>query len=423
MTHRSDTALLRRLVEDIGPRWSADTGNRLAAETIRDELVDRGFGSVPGTSVRTQAFPFSGWKPVNTPVLSITAPELRDVPVAPMEYSGLTPAEGVEGVLRKAGEAHVVPGFLDWPQYGLFDMDGRLLALFIGHEGLSGWDAPPIPLHNPEPAFPYPMAMLGQADHRRIAEELEQGATLTARFSGGGEPAVLTGHNVVARIEGDQPDTVVFTAHIDTSFRSPGANNNAGGVQVLATLARELLRELRTGGRGDGGEAGAESAVASAAGAAAGGTHPSVEFLFCDATEWQFLGSRHYLFRRGTVAAAPPIIANVNIDSITSGTEAFFVSSDDWMKARIEEVIDTQNLRDRFDSVTTIGGVEGSDDHSFIQAGIHATEILFWPCETYKTPADDMSGVDEARVADAVATGRAFLDSIHSAVANGKEQQ
>lgn len=405
MTHHSDTALLRRLVEDIGPRWSADTGNRLAAETIREELVDTGFGSIPGTTVRTQAFPFSGWKPINAPVLSITAPELREVPVAPMEYSGLTPAEGVEGVLRKAGEAHVVPGFLDWPQYGLFDMDGRLLALFVGHEGLSGWDAPPIPLHNPEPAFPYPMAMLGQADHRKIAEELEQGTTLTARFAGGGEPAVLTGHNVVARIEGDQPDTVVFTAHIDTSFKSPGANNNAGGVQVLATLAREMLRELRTGGLG------------------AGGTHPSVEFLFCDATEWQFLGSRHYLFRRGMVADAPPIIANVNIDSITSGTEAFFVSSDEWMKARIEEVIDTQKLRDRFDSVTIIGAVAGSDHHSFIQAGIHATEILFWPCETYKTPADDMAGVDEARVADAVATGRAFLDSIHSAVANGKEQQ
>lgn len=384
--------LMRRLVEDIGPRWAGAEGggNLRAAEVIREELEGLGIGSGAHTSLSVESFPFAGWELVAEPRLSITAPEAREVPVALMEYSGLAPYPRLEGKIGPAGQAHVVPGFLDWPQYGLYDDHGQLLALFVGHEGLSGWDAPPIPLHNPEPAFAYPMAMLGQADHRWIGEALAQGALLRGHFTGGGRPVPLQGHNVVARLEGERPDTVVLTAHLDTSYGSPGANNNAGGVQVLATVAARLIAEAGEGPiKGN-----------------------SLELVFCDGAEWQFLGSRHYLFRRGMRQDAPPIRANINVDSVTIGDELFLVSSDDWMTRHLEDVIEELSLRERFSSVNFLGAVAGSDHYSFIQAGIHATELLFWPCPTYKTPEDTMEGVDAARLRDAVEITQALIRSM-----------
>ncbi len=408
MNSTADLSLLRRLVNDAGPRWCAASseGNRSAAEiTVRafEEVgfrretlfgdadpantavvvgTDRdGYATATASSpwVALQPFPFLGWEPVEEPKLTVLTPEVRTVPVAPMEYAGLVSPPGVVGTLRRAGEARVVPGFLEWPRYGLFDETDRLLALFVGHEGLSGWDAPPIPLHNPDPSFAYPMAMLGQSDHRRIGEELDRGVPLTARFTGGGRPAALSGYNVVARIKGTRADTVVVSAHLDTSYRSPGANNNAGGVQVLLNVARRLLEASRNG-RIDG---------------------PSVEFLVCDAAEWHFLGSRHYLYRRAIDQDTTPLIANINVDSITTGNELFFVCSDDPMKRVVKDVTERLRLRDRFASVTFLGALAGSDHYSFIEAGVHATEILFWPCPTYKTPDDTMQGVDPKRISDA----------------------
>lgn len=392
MRDLSTSRLMHRLVGDIGPRWAGaeSAGNLEAAEVIREELEGRGIGSRPHTSVSIESFPFAGWELVAEPQLSITKPEPREFPVALMEYSGLAPDTGLEGKIGPAGQAHIVPGFLDWPQYGLYDDDGYLLALFVGHEGLSGWDAPPIPLHNPEPAFAYPMAMLGQGDHRWIGEALARGVELRAKFTGGGRPTTLQGHNVVARLEGEDSETVVLTAHLDTSYGSPGANNNAGGVEVLAAVAEQLLAEA-----GDAPIRG-----------------KSVELVFCDGTEWQFLGSRHYLFRRGMKQDAAPILANINVDSVTTGDELFLVSSDEWMRERLEGVVKNLSLRDRFSSVNFLGAVAGSDHYSFIQAGIHATELLFWPCPTYKTSEDTMEGVDAARLRDAVEITRALIRSM-----------
>jgi len=403
MENTMNLDLMRRLVEDIGPRWCGQgpEGNRRTAELISRVLQKAGFSSQQGrgggASVEIRDFPFVGWRPLEMPHLEILGSSPRTVPVAPMEYSGFASQPGLEGVLRYAGKAHMVPGFLDWPQYGLYSDKGALLALLIGHEGLSGWDAPPIPLHNAEPVYPYPMAMLGQSDHRRLHDTINAGETIRARFSGGGEPALLRGHNVVARIEGSIPDTIVFSAHIDTSYASPGANNNAGSVQVLTSLALRLAERLENW------------------------QGPSVEFLFCDATEWHYLGSKHFLYHREMEPEAPPIIANINIDSITEGSEALFVNSDDWMHRHIEQVIEGLRLNHRFSKITMLGAVAGSDHHSFISAGIHATEVLFWPCLSYKTPDDDMSGVDKTRMNDAMEIAEHLFHSLSKTIMKEKE--
>lgn len=70
------------------------------------------------------------------------------------------------------------------------------------------------------------------------------GATATAHIDSYRIPA--TGEHLVATKRGSELGRVVFTAHVDSRFGSPGAIDNASGVAALLGLAR-LLEDYTTG--------------------------------------------------------------------------------------------------------------------------------------------------------------------------------
>ena len=51
---------------------------------------------------------------------------------------------------------------------------------------------------------------------------------------------VLTGRNIIARVEGVTQPKVVLGGHYDTVIGSPGANDNASGTAVLLAIARKI---------------------------------------------------------------------------------------------------------------------------------------------------------------------------------------
>jgi hypothetical protein len=55
----------------------------------------------------------------------------------------------------------------------------------------------------------------------------------------------LNGVNLMATLPGRETDAIVIAAHLDTVFRSPGADDNAAGVVVLMEVARLLGSEGR----------------------------------------------------------------------------------------------------------------------------------------------------------------------------------
>jgi hypothetical protein len=57
--------------------------------------------------------------------------------------------------------------------------------------------------------------------------------------------AELNGVNLMATLPGRETDAIVIAAHLDTVFRSPGADDNAAGVVVLMEVARLLGSEGR----------------------------------------------------------------------------------------------------------------------------------------------------------------------------------
>ncbi|MEO8639665.1 MAG: M28 family peptidase, partial [Chloroflexota bacterium] len=56
-------------------------------------------------------------------------------------------------------------------------------------------------------------------------------------FKGITRHAELNGVNLMATLPGRETDAIVIAAHLDTVFRSPGADDNAAGVVVLMEVA------------------------------------------------------------------------------------------------------------------------------------------------------------------------------------------
>ncbi len=355
--------VLNYLVEKIGPRWAGHAGSARAATYLAEAF------SGLGLQVERQQFPFLGWEVDEEPRLGILGPESGIASVALMEYTGSTPPGGVEGELRPAGKAYVVPGFLEWPRYEVVTDDGQVGGALVAHIGLAGWLGPAISLANPEPFYPMPMAVLAEADFRRFQTWLHAGQKVRVRFSCRGHyDSSFTGHNVVATLPGASDQTVVFCAHLDTAYGTPGANNNAGGVQALYNLAERLAAE---------------------------GQHRlTYQFLLCDACEWHFLGSRYFIQQARARGELDRILAGINVDTVASGNSLFFLAWPEDIRRRAEHVVDSLELRRVFDQVEFLGPVAGSDHYSFLQAGIPASEILFWPCEVYKLPEDNMNAVN-----------------------------
>ena len=341
--------------------------NRTAAVYLRDEF------SALGLETRVQRFPFLGWDIESEPALRITSPEEFAASVALMEYSGSTTEEGVEGRILPAGTAHMVQGFLDWPRLAVVDDNDDALGYLVVHEGLAGWEGPAIPLHNPDPLLPFPMAILAEADAKRIQKWLKEGVEVRASFSVRSRfTGPTSGWNVVARLPGERSERVVFTAHLDTAYGSAGANNNACGIEACHRIARRLA-------------AGKKRIL-------------TYEFLFPDACERGYLGSYHYLREEERADTVGSILANINVDTVSSGDSLYFLSHPEDMRRRAERVTEELDLKSLFKEVTFLGKLAGSDHYSFLQAGIPAAELLFWPCEVYKTPEDDAGAVDEGLI-------------------------
>lgn len=369
--------VLDYLVNEIGPRWAGRPGSARAAAYLAEAFAGLGL------QVERQQFPFLGWEVDEEPRLEILEPERGTASVALMEYTASTPPGGVEGELRAAGKAYIVPGFLEWPRYEVVTDDGRAGGSLVAHIGLAGWLGPAIPLANPEPFYPEPKAVLAEVDHRRFESWLQAGQKVRVRFSCRGHyDSSFTGHNVVATLPGASNRMVVFCAHLDTAYGTPGANNNAGGVQALYYLAERLARE---------------------------GQHRlTYQFLLCDACEWHFLGSRYFLQQARARGELERILAGINVDTVASGNSLFFLAWPEDLRRRAEAVVDSLALRRVFDQVEFLGPLAGSDHYSFLQAGLPASEILFWPCEVYKLPEDNINAVNRELIERAAAIAYAL---------------
>ncbi len=195
---------------------------------------------------------------------------------------------------------------------------------------------------------------------------------------------VLTLKNIVGVIAGTRPEwsrqSVVIGAHYDhlgygwPDFRAgqlgklhPGADDNASGVAVLLEVARLLKGQLQPG--------------------------RSLVFVAFTGEEWDLRGSRHYLGGADRWPASE-VMAMINMDSVGRlGDKKLTVlgsgSADEW-----PHIAQGIGFTTGVESTPVADDPGGSDQKSFMAAGIPAVQIFAGAHADYHWPTDTVDKID-----------------------------
>ena len=285
--------VLHRLVNEIGPRPSASPANHAAEEFLAAEFARLGY------TVERQEYPATAWEQRATR-LKLGGAILE---AAANPYSPPCKVETELVVLRSlpeleaadlrgciavlCGELLVQPlSAKSWFLKGETDEriiqaleKGQPAAILCVQRGLSG----PLGLIE-DWEFTLPSATVTP----QAGLKLVQSPGAWARLVIDAELKPGTAANLVARKPGRRPERLVFMAHFDTKFDTPGAMDNASGMAALLAIA-EILAKADTG--------------------------LSLEFIAFNNEEYLPIGDDEYFRRLGENPTAD-ILAALNLDLV-----------------------------------------------------------------------------------------------------------
>lgn len=254
MTQPLEATLARhvhQLAADIGARPVGTAANRAAGDYITAE-----FRRV-GLDVEEQPFDCTAWEHIGTELKM----DGEKVAAAANSFSGPCEVAGPLVVLRTeaeleaaemAGKLGLLCGELVSPPpapkswFFASDRDKRLLALLEAKK-----PAALLTVQNrlgelervlEDPDFDIPSATVNAFTGLKLLQRA--GAVTQLRIDARRSPG--TGRNLIGHQAGTEPARLVFCAHYDTKFDTPGATDNAGGVAVLLALAEQLAQRAPT---------------------------------------------------------------------------------------------------------------------------------------------------------------------------------
>ncbi len=282
---------LKLLLEEIcalGPHPVGSQAHEQAAAIITRELER----AMPDVFLDT--FGFEHWQLVATPEFRIGDTGLETFPAHGSRGTG---EKGVRGVLRanRAGKnlpyAIVAPGGDDPLAYISLSEYGR---------------AVPLPYYSFEQELKCPPIFnLGRQDIPLLNEAVEKQSPVSALSLVEFTPGVQTS-NVVGCLPGQNREEVVFLAHLDTVYSSPGASDNTASVIAMLMIAHAF-----SGARND----------------------KTLTFVATTGEEYGKLGALYYARRRREEGTFGNIRFLVNLDSVTWGPDfKIFTADEDLLK-------------------------------------------------------------------------------------------
>ncbi|MCA9077150.1 MAG: M28 family peptidase [Planctomycetaceae bacterium] len=302
------------LCDEIGVRWAGTPAERAAAEAVA-----RRFDAMALSDTRIEPFPLVSWKCRSASLRLVDSTE-PDIDVRPSMFC---PSVSVESRVIDAGFG--MPATLVQIPEDL--LRGSVVLIDGGHEPFSE----PLPLHvrlqsltrrgveaaivisstggrrtadfsvndwrDADPyAIPLAVVQTSREDGARLRRQISDGATVTVdvdaqRFDG-------ESWNVMADLTGSKcPDeSLVLSAHHDTTTDSYGANDNAAGVAVLLETAQLLVDLQRETGVSPG---------------------RTIRFVSFGAEEQVLQGSRAYVAQHH--GPEPPPRLMINLDELAAG--------------------------------------------------------------------------------------------------------
>ncbi len=282
--------LLDRICVDIGPHPSGTPEYDRVTALLRDEM------SRSLSDVRMQEFFFQNWKLLEPAELVIDGKKMETF-AAHGCYG--TSRGGEEGYLVRTDDERVPfavfdPAEQEYSAYITINDHGGAIPIYAAIEGLQR-----IATFN-----------VGREDRQFLAEAADRKAHVFINVQmlfHNGVPA----SNVIGTIPGKSEREMLFIAHADTVYASPGANDNTASVIVMLMLAHAFS-----------------------------GWRPefTIRFLATGCEEYGFIGARRYAAMRESEGTMKNIRILVNFDSLTYGPNLQITTLDRELSGIIEDI-------------------------------------------------------------------------------------
>lgn len=264
-------------------------------------------------------------------------------------------AEDLRGKLGLSGR-QTVWGIRDWRRYAVLDPAGAPVAIVLVHPH---GEAIAEPVIAGSPAIPH--VVVGAEAAAALEHAHADGAevSLTA-------PAELgerrSANNLVAHLDGDPVSPrLLFAAHLDSVYTSPGAYDNASGAAVLAGLALIARRWAAS---------------------------PSISLAWFNAEEWSMAGSAAFASER-----ADDYDAVIVLDGLGRPPLLELWASPEWFELWAHRLVGAAGAElgweDPAANLVSIGpSTAGSDQDAFQRAGLPVLMLTHNDQEIIHTRAD-----------------------------------
>lgn len=287
-------SLLKKLVTDIGPRPSGTKAYARAAKIVHKEMQR----SLP--EVNYDKYEFDDWGPISSTDLIVGGQHIEAIP----QKRGFgTPAEGVEGIFTKNGNAYTITD----------EQSNKILAYFsVSQYGKAIAGSASGDLDKSVPVFG-----LGKQDVPLLDRYAKD--KIRAWIKSDYQPVhKVPGINIIGRIPGKSQQEILIVAHLDTIFNTPGANDNAASVIVMLMLAHAAsVRQ----------------------------NNHTLTFVATDSEEYLYEGAYHYAERRIADDTMKNIKYVLNFDSLTYGPNLWINSKDQEVKDLIRDIHADLNIQ------------------------------------------------------------------------------
>lgn len=339
---------ISRTLAALGPRFTGAGNDEQAVTLLLNEM------RLAGLQAERQAYTFVGWELLAPPHLQILEPDFGDIPCAAMIRCG---SGSIRGRLRPSGLRSVV-GVFNWESFEVLDEADKVSGVIIQRG-----DGPAIPQCLDED-LSIPSVIVGSDWLDAFGGTLPENVVVALSVECCQKPN-CSGFNVVGATDGlrNAVAEILVCAHFDTMYGSPGANDNASGVDVVLQLAAQQLTLL---------------------------PGVAVRFVIFSGEEWIQLGANAYLDARKSIGDLAQIKLVLNIDmvgkggylwpSVTDYTETLF-------RQAVEEVLPQARV------VYHNPPMKG-DHYPFHVAGIPSIMLLWWPDNVYHTLYDVADSLD-----------------------------
>jgi len=368
--------IVKKLADEIGVRYGGSEKEEQAARFVYQYLQNKGL------EVEQQKIQVLGWEQISPPQAEILLPKPCKLSCAPFMYSGSTKNQGITGRLIKVGKFFLTPGSFEWIKYALLSPDDQYKSYLVARP-----DGPPIPVPNHGIHFPYsaPTVVIGAEEAETLNQLLTTPQEVVCKIKT--ESRYLEAcfiKNIIATLHGYLSKTVIISAHHDSPFGSPGAVDNASGVEALLRVTEYLA-----------------------------GTKPkyTLKFISFGGEEPYLYGSRYFVRDLKEKEKLQDIVLNINLDCVAQEKNIkIYCGPEDLRK----------NVQKLFDVHSCFGGKKVqygppqriADDYAFSEEGIATVLFFYWPYPQYHLPTDNPQIVSEKSMQDTVKTVMLILDNL-----------